>query len=83
MARPLCGSDDQVNGNAVMSPVGDIKILAFISTFMLNALTIKRFPVHVGSNVRKCYATGKSLSSGKVSGKQILHYPLDKDLSNG
>ena len=24
-----------------MSPVGDIKILTFISTFMLNALTLK------------------------------------------
>ena len=64
-----------------MSPVGDIKILTFISTFMLNALTLKSFPVPVGSNIRKCYPTDKS--SGQVLGKQILHYPLDKDLSNG
>ena len=38
--RPLRGSDDHVE-MAVPSPVGDVKTLLSISTFLLNTLTLK------------------------------------------
>ena len=41
MAGPSRGSDDHVE-MAVPSPVGDVKIVSPISTFVLNTLTLKK-----------------------------------------
>ena len=41
MARPSHDLDDHVKWRSVPSPVGDVKIVSPISTFVLNTLTLK------------------------------------------
>ena len=68
-----------------MSPIGDIKILAFISTFMLNALTLKLsgFLSLLVQMFESAIQQINLYQVDKYLGNKILHYPLARDLSNG